>query len=47
MDVVGLKPLLLRLGIPFVDLELDTTIPIAQFRAQLNALVEIIKKVVP
>jgi benzoyl-CoA reductase subunit C len=47
MDVVGLKPLLLRLGIPFVDLELDTTIPIAQFRAQLDALVEIIKKVVP
>lgn len=47
MDVVGLKPVLEKLGIPSTELELDTTIPVIQFRTQLEALVEIIKKVVP
>jgi hypothetical protein len=35
------------LGIPSTELELDTTIPITQFRTQLEALVEIIKQVAP
>lgn len=47
MDVVGLKPILDKLGIPSTELELDTTIPIAQFRTQLEALVETIKGVTP
>ncbi len=47
MDVVGMKPVLEKLGIPSTELELDTTIPVIQFRTQLEALVEIIKKVVP
>jgi benzoyl-CoA reductase subunit C len=47
MDVVALKPTLEKLGIPSMDLELDTTLPITQFRAQLEALVEIIKGVTP
>jgi benzoyl-CoA reductase subunit C len=47
MDVVGLKPVLDKLGIPSTELELDTTVPITQFRTQLEALVEIIKGVTP
>jgi benzoyl-CoA reductase subunit C len=47
MDVVALKPVLDKLGIPSTDLELDTTLPITQFRTQLEALVEIIKGVTP
>jgi benzoyl-CoA reductase/2-hydroxyglutaryl-CoA dehydratase subunit BcrC/BadD/HgdB len=46
-DIVALKPKLDKLGIPSTELELDTTIPITQFRTQLEALVEIIKRVVP
>jgi benzoyl-CoA reductase subunit C len=46
MDVVALKPILNKLGIPSTDLELDTTLPATQFRAQLEALIEIIKPVV-
>jgi hypothetical protein len=47
MDVVALKPILEKLGIPSTELELDTTIPITQFQTQLEALVEIITRVVP
>jgi benzoyl-CoA reductase subunit C len=47
MDVVALKPILDKLGIPSTDLELDTTLPITQFRTQLDALIEIIKGVTP
>lgn len=47
MDVVGLKPVLDKLGIPSTELELDTTVPTTQFRTQLEALVEIIKGVTP
>jgi benzoyl-CoA reductase subunit C len=47
MDVVGLKPVLDKLGIPSTELELDTTLPITQFRTQLEALVETIKGVTP
>jgi benzoyl-CoA reductase subunit C len=47
MDVVALKPILEKLGIPSTELELDTTVPITQFRTQLEALVEIITRVVP
>jgi len=47
MDVVALKPILEKLGIPSTELELDTTVPITQFRTQLEALVEIIKRVTP
>ena len=47
MDVVALKPILDKLGIPSTDFELDTTLPITQFRTQLEALVEIIKGVTP
>ena len=47
MDVVALKPILNQLGIPSTELELDTTLPKAQFRTQLEALVEIIKGVTP
>lgn len=46
-DIVALKPILNNLGIPSTELELDTTVPIIQFRAQLDALVEIIKRVTP
>ena len=42
-----LKPILDKLGIPSTELELDTTVPITQFATQLEALVEIIKGVVP
>jgi benzoyl-CoA reductase/2-hydroxyglutaryl-CoA dehydratase subunit BcrC/BadD/HgdB len=45
MDVVALKPILEKLGIPSTELELDTTIPVTQFRTQLEALLEIIKRV--
>jgi len=44
---VALKPVLDKLGIPSTDLELDTTLPLTQFRTQLDALVEIIKGVTP
>jgi benzoyl-CoA reductase/2-hydroxyglutaryl-CoA dehydratase subunit BcrC/BadD/HgdB len=47
LDVVHLKPVLDKLGIPSMDLELDTTVPVTQFRTQLEALVEIIKGVAP
>jgi benzoyl-CoA reductase/2-hydroxyglutaryl-CoA dehydratase subunit BcrC/BadD/HgdB len=47
MDVVALKPILDKLGIPSTELELDTTVPLIQFRTQLEALVEIIKRVAP
>jgi benzoyl-CoA reductase/2-hydroxyglutaryl-CoA dehydratase subunit BcrC/BadD/HgdB len=47
MDVVALKPILDKLGIPSTELELDTTVPVTQFRTQLEALVEIITRVVP
>jgi benzoyl-CoA reductase/2-hydroxyglutaryl-CoA dehydratase subunit BcrC/BadD/HgdB len=47
MDVVALKPILDKLGIPSTELELDTTVPITQFGTQLEALVEIITRVVP
>jgi benzoyl-CoA reductase/2-hydroxyglutaryl-CoA dehydratase subunit BcrC/BadD/HgdB len=46
-DIVALKPILDKLGIPSTELELDTTVPITQFGAQLEALVEIITRVVP
>jgi len=47
MDIVALKPILDKLGIPSTELELDTTVPITQFRTQLEALAEIITRVVP
>jgi benzoyl-CoA reductase subunit C len=47
MDIVALKPILDKLGIPSTELELDTTVPITQFKTQLEALVEIIKGVTP
>ena len=47
MDVVALKPIVDMLGIPWTELELDTTVPITQFGTQLEALVEIIKRVAP
>jgi benzoyl-CoA reductase subunit C len=47
MDIVALKPILDKLGIPSIELELDTTVPITQFGTQLEALVEIIKRVAP
>lgn len=47
MDIVAFKPTLERLGIPSTELELDTTVPIVQFKTQLEALVEIIKGVAP
>jgi benzoyl-CoA reductase/2-hydroxyglutaryl-CoA dehydratase subunit BcrC/BadD/HgdB len=43
MDVVALKPILDRLGIPSIDLELDTTLPVTQFRTQLEAFLEIME----
>ena len=46
-DIVALKPILDKLGIPSAELELDTTVPITQFGTQLEALVEIIKRVAP
>jgi benzoyl-CoA reductase subunit C len=47
MDIVALKPIVNMLGIPYTELELDTTVPITQFGTQLEALVEIIKQVAP
>jgi benzoyl-CoA reductase/2-hydroxyglutaryl-CoA dehydratase subunit BcrC/BadD/HgdB len=47
MDIVALKPIVDMLGIPWTELELDTTVPITQFGTQLEALVEIIKRVAP
>jgi benzoyl-CoA reductase/2-hydroxyglutaryl-CoA dehydratase subunit BcrC/BadD/HgdB len=47
MDVVALKPILDKLGIPSIDLELDTTLPVTQFRTQLEAFLEILKGVAP
>jgi len=47
MDIVALKPIIDMLGIPWTELELDTTVPITQFGTQLEALVEIIKRVAP
>jgi benzoyl-CoA reductase subunit C len=47
MDIVALKPVVSMLGIPWTELELDTTVPITQFGTQLEALVEIIKQVAP
>jgi len=42
MDIVGLKPILNNLGIPSLELELDTTLPITQFQTQLETFVNII-----
>jgi benzoyl-CoA reductase subunit C len=47
MDVVALRPILDKLGIPSTDFELDTTLPVTQFRTQLEAFLETIKGVVP
>jgi benzoyl-CoA reductase subunit C len=47
MDILAVKPVLDMLGIPWTELELDTTVPITQFGTQLEALVEIIKRVEP
>jgi benzoyl-CoA reductase subunit C len=43
MDVVALKPILEKLGIPSTDFELDTTLPVTQFRTQLEAFLETIQ----
>ncbi len=43
LDVVAMKPILNRLGIPSIELELDTTLPVTQFRTQLEAFLEMIK----
>ena len=45
MDIVDLKPILDKLGIPWLDLELDTTVPKIQFNTQLETLISIIKGV--
>ena len=47
MDVVALKPIMNMLGIPWTEIELDTTVPIVQFGTQLEALVETIRQVAP
>jgi benzoyl-CoA reductase/2-hydroxyglutaryl-CoA dehydratase subunit BcrC/BadD/HgdB len=47
MDVVALRPILDKLGIPSTDFELDTTLPLNQFRTQLEAFLETIKGVTP
>ena len=47
MDIVALKPILDKLGIPSTEIEMDTTVPITQFGTQLEALVEIITRVAP
>lgn len=44
-DIVALKPILNKLGIPSIELELDTTIPYSLFKARLEALLEMIKEV--
>ena len=47
LDVVALRPVLDKLGIPSTDFELDTTLPVIQFRTQLEAFIETIKGGVP
>ena len=47
MDVVALKPIVNMLGIPWTEIELDTTVPGIQFGTQLEALVETIRQVAP
>ncbi len=48
MDIVALKPILEKLGIPSTDFELDTTLPVTQFRTQMEAFLEILdREVVP
>ena len=47
MDILALKPIVNMLGIPWTEIELDTTVPVTQFGTQLEALVEIIKQVAP
>jgi len=47
MDIMALKPVLKKLGIPWTELELDTTVPKIQFGTQLEALVETINRVEP
>ena len=47
MDILALKPILKNLGIPSTELELDTTVPVISFGTQLEAFVEIIKRVAP
>ncbi len=47
LDVVALKPILGKLGIPSTEFELDTTLPITQFRTKLEAFLEMIKGVSP
>jgi benzoyl-CoA reductase subunit C len=47
MDIVALKPILEKLGIPSTDFELDTTLPVTQFRTQVEAFLETIERVVP
>ena len=47
MDIVALKPIVNMLGIPWTEIELDTTVPRIQFGTQLEALVETIRQVAP
>jgi len=47
MDIVALKPILDKLGIPSTDFELDTTLPAMQFRTQVEAFLETIERGVP
>jgi benzoyl-CoA reductase subunit C len=47
MDIVALKPILNKLGIPSIDLELDSILPVNQFQTQLEAFLEILKGVTP
>ena len=46
-DIVALRPILQKRGLPSIDLELDSTVPVTQFRTQLEAFLEILKPVVP
>jgi benzoyl-CoA reductase/2-hydroxyglutaryl-CoA dehydratase subunit BcrC/BadD/HgdB len=47
MDIMALKPVLKNLGIPWAELELDTTVPKVQFGTHLESLVETINRVKP
>jgi benzoyl-CoA reductase subunit C len=47
MDIVALKPILDKLGIPWTEIELDTTVPVTLFGSQLEAFVETITGVAP
>lgn len=47
MDIQALKPILKKRGIPFTELELDTTVPKVSFGTQLEALIETINRVAP